>query len=294
MEAVPSARWTPYLTRLREHVLKRLADPGAAAVSLANESLGKAADLPKEIQAIRDAVAAGQWARALKQIEALRSDDSPAGRRVRGLAELYRGVVFAEAGLGREPEASEAFRQAIKAFADGRADDRFRAHNNFAGFLLNRAQDRLFNHAFQMAAGVHSPFYTALTSWIEARQHYQSALTFAAGAEQKAAVLVNLAQMDALLADVIATLDAPIDGQRRLADAEQAAVVRAREQAVQAGKQAAGGNPQAAALAAEIQAHLAFRRETPRRVGSWPAGRCTIMSWPDHCPAWRASTGCSA
>ena len=123
------------------------------------------------------------------------------------LANLYQSVVIAEAGLGGEyadptgrcgKDADAGFRQALEDLEAGSASDRLRAHQDYANFLLRQAQDRLHNHAFQMAAGVEHPLFTAMTAWSESRRQYEAARDLAAAVEDRAAINVSLARLCAV------------------------------------------------------------------------------------------------
>ena len=92
---------------------------------------------------------------------------------------LYQGVILEESGLAAEAAAVRTFLQAIEELSDSTAEDRIRAHNNYANFLLNQAQDRLYNHAFQMAAGSQQPVLAMLANWSAADHHYRAALQLA-------------------------------------------------------------------------------------------------------------------
>ena len=99
---------------------------------------------------MRGLIGAGKWARALELLGNLEPEAGPAGRRKQGLASLYRGVILAESGAGKETEAGEAFLEAVRQLEDGEQADLDRAGNNLGNFLLNRCQDLLYNHSFQI------------------------------------------------------------------------------------------------------------------------------------------------
>ena len=203
LDDLPRDSVSSCLQRRRQEIVELLGTGNEpASPSLGDEPTG----IP-EIDQARSSIARGRWNEATSRLD--RTADSTEAR-AGALADLYRGVIHAESGLGQEPAANFYFRRAITGLQTGSAADRFRAHNNFANFLLNRAQDRLFNHAFQMAAGASQLFLTALASWEEARSHYAAAgeLAGALGLSQQASVEVNQARLYATLADLIATLDA--------------------------------------------------------------------------------------
>lgn len=213
----------------------------------------------KEIDLARTWIAQGRWHDALNTLDALADREDA---RARSLADVYRGVVHAEWGLGQEQAAEFYFRRAITGLQSASPADRLRTFNNYANFLLNRAQDRSNNHAFQMAAGVRSLFVTALTCWDESRQYYEAAeqLAQTASPNERALLDLNRARLYTILADLVATLDAPDPKARQLAEAEQALNRQAAQhvEKVLAGKLPI--DPAVIAVAEAVDAHLAFRR----------------------------------
>ena len=193
LESVPETALTPSLKRTRDLVLRRFLDSERAATVNAPEE--ETTGVP-EIDRVRDLIAAGQWEKASEVLDAMRPDDSAAGRRAAALASLYRGVILAEAGRVDKEQASAAFRQALRGLEGGAPADVYRAHNDFANYYLGRAQDRIDNQAVQSAAGVRLPFLAALHDWAQAREHYQAALELAdqLSANQRRAVRGNLAR----------------------------------------------------------------------------------------------------
>lgn len=260
LESIPEKELTPHLQRLRQHVLRQLEDPAYRLSPPASAALGAPTGVP-EIDRCRDFIAAGRWIDALEALTAIK----PGSGRAEALAHLYRGVIFAESGPSKEEEAEEAFMQAIEKLQQGSAADLYRAHNDFGNFLLHRTQDRLYNHAFQMVTGGKLPMTLALFHWMEARDHYEAALQLAdkLGPDAKAVVRINQARLFALLADIVRTLDVAPDGKRRFLAGEEAAARAAREQAGRV-KDAGGVEPLLSGVAAEIEAHLAFRQQDPR------------------------------
>ena len=65
-------------------------------------------------------------------------------------------MIAAESGQTTEAASRGLFVEAIEQLA-GNPADAYRARNNYANGLLVRAQDRLYNHAFQIASGVSYP-----------------------------------------------------------------------------------------------------------------------------------------
>src|SRR5262249_8889175 len=131
-------------------------------------------------------------------------------RRTRGLAALYRGVVFGESGPAKEEEARKAFTQALADLEDGTAADLFRAYFNAATFHHQLAENRLSNHAFQMATGGRYPLVNVLGNWSAAQQYFviagEAAKKSARPEANRAAVRIRKARLYALLADVLETL----------------------------------------------------------------------------------------
>ncbi len=247
---------TPYLKWRRRYILSLLR-------SDAEPPSRETADHPTgivEIDQARKLIARGRWEDARKRLETAADTGDARGR---ALSDLYRGVIHAESGLGQEQATEFYFRRAIVALNDGATADRFRAYNNYANFLLNRTQDRLFNHAFQMATGVRSVFVTALLSWEDARRHYEAALSLAAelGADERASAAVNLARAYAVMADVLGTLDSSNPTKRQLQKAEKAINQMAQSYARQAAALSPESDPYVLAVAEAIEAHLAFRAD---------------------------------
>ena len=259
LESVPEKALTPHLRRQREHLLRCLqAEPGKRGEALIPATPpGDTTGVP-ELEKVRQWIASSRWREALAALDDPGLQKKMATEsRTAGLALLYRGVVLAESGPARESEANDAFLKALGKLGNATAADRFRAHVNYANFLQRSANDRMHNHALQMAAGVPQPFLTLMRSWLAARAHYQAALQLTdklQAAGQKPAVQVNLARLHALLADVIRTLDS----KRTVADAEKAAAQTADELA-QAVAQSADADVQVRAVAEEVHALLAFR-----------------------------------
>jgi CHAT domain-containing protein len=250
-DALEAQDLTPYLQQRWQSIAALLQTGHEPAPSHTLDESGIEA-----IDEARRLIARGRWNDALARLQVAADLPEPRGR---ALADLYRGVIHAESGLGQEQAADFYFRRAIAGLAKGSAADRLRAHNNYANFLLNRTQDRLFNHAFQMAAGVRRLFVTAIASWEEARIHYEAAFELAdqLGPAERAAVHVNQARLYATLGDVLATLDAPAE--RQLTAAEQAANQRAAEFASAAIAEVPPEDRFVRSVAETIQAHLAFR-----------------------------------
>jgi CHAT domain-containing protein len=270
LENLPERFQTPYLRRQRQQVLWRLGAAEKPADAPGADSVGIA-----PLDRVRELILRGMWSQAQSELRGLvRSSEG----RVRALATLYQAVVVAEAGLGREyadptgrrgSDAGAAFRRVLQELETGSPSDRMRARHDYANFLLRQAQDRLHNQAFQMAAGVEHPLFTAMLTWSEAQRQYEAARDLAAGAEDRAAIDVSLARLYALLAEIIATLDAHGDD-ATLAAVSQPALQEGLEYASRAVAEgtASPAGPSSdgsftIAVAQEMKAQLAFR------LGDW-------------------------
>ena len=221
LEALPAKQMTQRLKLLKQHVAQRLQDPGQASGVLQLE------DEPTndpDIDSVRAMIAASNWEMGLEKLHRLQAEGDPRDKRRKGLVQLYCGVILGESGAGKEQEAIEAFRDAIQLLHNSdNKQDRYRAHNNYANFLLGLATDRLHNHAFQMAAGVRLPLVTSMQNWIEAKQHFEAASQLAVSPGQIAAVQFSLARTYILLADMVQTMSDPDDPAQRFSAAEDAA-----------------------------------------------------------------------
>jgi CHAT domain-containing protein len=272
LENLPQSAQTPYLCRQRQQVLWLL---GAAAKPAddapAPDSVGIG-----PLDRVRELILRGMWSQAQSDLGGLaRSEDA----RTRALATLYQAVVVAEAGLGGEyadptgrygQDADAGFRQALQYLEGGSASDRLRAHHDYANFLLRQAQDRLHNHAFQMAAGVEHPLLTAMITWGEAQRQFEAARDLATAAEDRAAIDVSLARLYTLLAEIVATIDshgdaalAAINRAALRLGGDYASLAVAEETASPAGASTNGSF--IIAIAEEMKAQLAFR------LGDWKA-----------------------
>jgi hypothetical protein len=238
-------------------------------------NLGRPLGIPA-VDRVRELIIRGFWSQAQSELRGLlRASDG----RTRALAGLYRAVVAAEAGLddryedgtGRSCDADAGFRQAIEDLGSSAPADRLRAHQDYANFLLRQSQDRLSNHAFQMAAGVEHPLFTPVQAWNGARQQYEAARSLATAPEDRAAIDVSLARLYTLLTEIVATLDVPAADATstviRQAALRQGLDYASRAVAEQTGT-AAGASTSGSfllALAEETRAQLAFRQ------GNWKA-----------------------
>jgi len=252
-KAASQAPLTVYLQHLHADIRSRLEGKRVGAVSDRDGTAIPAID------DARAAIAAGRWDGALDHLQAAESSQDA---RAQAFARLYRAVILAESGQATGNAAQVLFLEAIDALRDGSPADRLRAHNNFATFLLNRAQDRIYNHAFQMASGVKSPLVASLLDWHTAQGHFQAALTAAEmGTPEEAGIVrVNLARLYSTLADLLRVMEiSAADGSEDeplLKVAETWAGRMARE----ATEVSADGDPMMRAVGQEILAHLAFRQ----------------------------------
>lgn len=253
LESVPGEKLTRYLASLRERTCAQLERAAGGPLPASAQAGGGS------IESVRRLIDLGQWEEALG---ALGKDDPQRSARDMALATLYRAVILAESGQASEAETDTLFQQAVAQLQQHPADI-YRAHNNYANFLLARCQDRLYNHAFQIASGVSNPLIRALVAWQGALHHYMTAWTLAEelAAAERGALLANIARLYGILADVIRTLDAPAAGARGFADGENAAADYARA-ATEWVLKSAGDSGEDATLAAahETLSQLAFRQ----------------------------------
>jgi CHAT domain-containing protein len=256
LDAQEQGRLSPCQDWRRRQIVSLLrGEPEPAPPNAADDATGMA-----EIDEARQLIARGRWSDALKQLDAVAETGDARGK---ALADLYRGVIHAESGLQEEAAADFYFRRAIAGLRDRSAADRFRAHNDYGNFLLNCAQDRLYNHAFQLAAGARSLLVAALLRWEDARIHYEAALDLAGqlGPTEVASVEVNLARLYAVLSDVVRTLDSPLAAERQFDPVEQALDQLARQYATHAVETAREIDPYVASAGEAILAQLAFRAQ---------------------------------
>ncbi len=286
LESVPSEKLIAPLQRsqksLREWMDKLATDPAYRQGRVATSSLGTETGI-EAIDAARKLIASGNWTEAIKELDQINeAGEDATARRQRGLKALYRGVIFAEAGVGQAAEAIRQFEHALVLLAalqdaPNGPLDLLRAHNNYANFRLLIAQSSLGNHAFQMAAGVDQPISSCLLSLMEAREQYGAALDVAVKLKDQPsahAIRINLARVFALTADVIRTLDVPsADKQRAFLAGEQAAAAKADKfaSAVTDAKDA-DIEPLTLSAAWELRSQLAYRR------GDWKAATTQAQS----------------
>jgi hypothetical protein len=277
LESVPADSLTPPLARLKLEVRRALegaeSAPGESSghgmagtldptsnEAIRTSSTGDATGIPS-IDRARALMATGRWEEATLAL----TDKSLAGdRRAQALADLYRGVIAGESGVTQETVADQFFRKALKGLEGGSRADLFRAHVDYAMFLINRVEDRIHNQAFQLATGHQRPFLSALVQWRGAQGEYHAAAALGdpQQPDQAALVLVGQARLYTLLADLIRMLDGPgpgtgADEQRRFEAGENAATAVARRCAERVADTSV--DPLLKAAAEGVMATLAYR-----------------------------------
>lgn len=259
LESVPDQRSTSHLRRVKKVILGQL-NPLQEKISYRRSPDTTGIEL---IDNVRGLIAANQWQEALKKLK--ESQDST-DIRTRALSKLYKGVIFAELGMALEERTNLLFQDSLQELTGGSAADLFLVHSTYADVLFKQAQDRLYNHAFQIAVGVEYPLIRLLLTWIQANFHYQKAHELAGQSETrgKTVVQINIARLYVLLADIIRTLDVFQDRP------QFSTFTKAAEEIIHfwiddilqsRGMQKTGQFNYAVAV--EIQAHMAFRRGNP-------------------------------
>lgn len=265
LDSLPAEQSTPYLASLRGPLLQWLEnlarDPGYRQGRLVGIPLDSSTG-SDPIDEVRTAIAAGRWSDARERLGKITlPDDAAAARRLRGLRSLYEAVVASEAGAGRDEETEAAFQAAREDLAEASEADRLRVLVNYGQYRLRQAQDRLHNHAFQMAAGVRLPLLSALRAWTAARASFADALPLATEPGAQATLRLNLARCDALLADLLDTLAPPEKDAAATATLRSRAAARATAEARQVAT--ADAPPLLRGAALELQAQLALRAADP-------------------------------
>ncbi len=251
LEETPDAKLSPYLRSVRDRLSKGLAALSKGAeIPQAAPSVDLDATGVPVIDEVRAHLIAGRFKEAKKLLDQLVETPASDSRTSR-LATLYRAVALAETGVGADAEAEGLFLQAAQATPESERPDRFRVHVNFALFYHRRAQDRLNNHAFQMAAGVIRTVSAVVSDWAAAREQFDLAAKHA-DPRQAAGLGPDLARLYALMADIVRTLD-PSDLSQGLMAAASAAADRAADAV-------GGGDPVSRGIAREIQGNLALDR----------------------------------
>ena len=210
------------------------------------------------IDQARTALQNGRWSDAQKMLVALDPGDDS---RSAGLRALYRAVILAEYGPATGDVTESLFQESLLLLDNAAPADRLRAHNNYANFLLNRAQDRVYNHAFQVATGTADPLLTALVDWRTARDEYQVAIALAEANETTAAIdiRVNQARLYVLLADLLRTLNSTVGQESAFTQAEDSAASEAVKLAKSVLEQDSHLTPRVRGIVNELLAHLNYR-----------------------------------
>jgi hypothetical protein len=258
LDSVSPESLTPWLKGMREDILVRLG-AGAANKKAAPKNSEDETGI-EQIDKARKLVSEGNWDKAAA---ILSGSNMPASPRSKGLTLLYRAVILSESGPSLEDEARTLFMSAITAMSTEDPRDAYRAHIDYANFLTLRAQDRLYNHAFEIASGVPNSLARGLSNWREALEQYELAGGIAKGLdnESQAAVKVSIARVYSLLADVLRTLGPGVNLKREVGLGEKAARQTAASLCRDIVADASSSiHPTTLAAAFETLAHLAFRQ----------------------------------
>lgn len=211
----------------------------------------------ESIDHVRKLIQTSDWNAAAKAIERIRleSDD-----RTLALASLYQAVLLAESTQTTGDAASQLFQDSIDRLKNGNPSDRIRASNNYALFLFGRSQDRIYNHAFQMASGVRNPLIASFRDWMEARAYLESALDLAEAhmPSEVSSIQVNLARLYCTLADLLLVIKPadPNESHEKIVNKAQELSKKMASEAVQADN----ASLHVIAVSEEIISHLAFRQ----------------------------------
>lgn len=214
----------------------------------------------EQIDLARRQIELGQWIAARETLEQIPLDSAP---RTRALADLYMAVIFAESGPATADDAYAAFVTAIEGLPASEREYCYRAHNNFASFLLTQAQDAIYNQATRAASEAPLPILSGLRDWQMAHDQLQITreLSQQLAPHEAAAVRANFARLYSLLADYLFVLNSGLAAESQFIDGQQAASDEAGRLA-RSVTQAEGEQVDAASLAVahEILARLAHRR----------------------------------
>ncbi len=241
---LPKHLSTAHLSEIQDSVWKQIkGEREDSAVTF--DSTGVAV-----IDLARQRITEGRWREAETLLQ---SEEAKASHRSRALARLYEAVILSESGAATGNAAYAAFMESLEGMSESPVADLFRAHNNFANFLLNRAQDRVYDHAFQIATGVPAPLYSGLNDWHLARVHYQEAEAIAnsLAPHQAASVRTNIARQYALLADYLQLLNSAFTSDQQWSEGQQAAAEQAFE------------------IAKQVSVSDAQRVDSPTRAGAF-------------------------
>ncbi len=202
LHSMPEEELTVYLKNLKKKILHKLENPKE---EIQFQNTVDATGIPV-LDKIRSLFAANQWEEALKRLENWeKQENDPRGK---ALAKIYKAVIYAESGKKSEDIAG-LFQRALEELPVDATKDIFRSYNNYANFLTKRFQDRLYNQAFQVAAGGQSLLLFSLLDWIQARSLYQKSMSLcdAKSTVDKVVCQINLMKLYALLGDLIYTLE---------------------------------------------------------------------------------------
>lgn len=252
LERAKPSDLTVHLRQAKQRLLQRLGAEGIPLETL--DALLEPTGV-EVIDQVRALIRRGEWGDALQALDRY----APASSSAAALVDLYRAVALSESGPATEIAARQLFQRSI-AMLDPNTANAFLANSNYACFLLDRMQDRLHNHAFQMSSAVSTPLLRAFADWTSAQCHYNEALRIAQhlSAGDRASVEVNVARLYALLADIIRSLDNPQNPQ--FLELEAAATETAAHWASRVIQESSGIDDLTLAVAHEVLAQLAFRR----------------------------------
>ncbi len=254
---------SPRLTTLQANLLSRLTGDRTQSPPHKAEQPSHSASIQPILRCLEEC----QWGRALELIaEAEQSSDE----QVRNLAIIYRAVVMAEAGTARAYEVEGAFEYATQSLTG--SPHAYRAHNNYAAFLIQRAQDRLHNASFYAATGIPRSLLAFLYDWQRAGDHLDAAIASlpASSPSDNAAIQVNRARLQLLLGEFLSFVTQG-GADSRLLELREGAFKACLEIA----KQVAGDSqsePLLAAIARELEAQVAFRS------AHWAQARRLVLS----------------
>ena len=254
IESVPKP--TAHLAAVRSSILACLTRDGGSPATAAP---GKPTGIPV-IDEARGLIAAGRWQKATTL---LGNAGRTVAQRERALATLYQAEIQAESGLADEAAADALYRHAAAAVDRAgpgmTATDRFRVHYEYAGFLIDRAHDRLHSSASRIRTGARRTVLDTVHRCLQAARELDQSARSASSPAQAADVAVAR-QLFALLADLIRLVDVPAaPGQPRpFEEGERAAAALARA-AAGAALAEPSADAMVRAVAAETRAQIAFR-----------------------------------
>ncbi|NUM34504.1 MAG: CHAT domain-containing protein [Candidatus Brocadiae bacterium] len=201
LDSLPEESLTPYLGKMKKGIYQQL------TTSSEQDKLWVKPTGIALIDKIRQDVILYKWKDAMLKLE--EGKTLLAQGRARYLGQIYKAILLAESAIGKEEEIDSLLGEAIQDIPDSLSEDKFLAHNNYANILFKRSQDRLYNHAFQMATGSKLPLFKAFRDWIYAHDHYEKALGYCQEIEDEFALKANLVRLYALLNDIVRTFGNP-------------------------------------------------------------------------------------